>query len=92
MFPLGDFSESFKFRIHSRLEGIKKDTGKRKHMFGPKIKLTPELYKRAKARAEELGYSDVTEYVEHLLEKDLAPLSKEEEGLLEERLKGLGYM
>ena len=61
-------------------------------MFGPKIKLDPELHKRATERARELGYSDVREYVEHLLERDLAPLTKKEEDLLEDRLKGLGYM
>jgi hypothetical protein len=61
-------------------------------MFGPKIKLDSELYKRASERAQELGYSDVREYVEHLLERDLAPLNEEEEGLLEDRLKGLGYL
>lgn len=62
-----------------------------------KLKLPGDLMKRAEAAAETAGYSSVTEFVTHLLEKEL---TKVEEAVsdstdaeeLKERLKGLGYI
>ena len=61
-------------------------------IFGPKVKLDPELYRRAQERARQLGYATVEEYVTHLLETDLARLTPEEDAAVVDRLKGLGYL
>jgi hypothetical protein len=61
-------------------------------MFGPKIKLDPEVHRRAQDRAHELGYASVEEYVTHLVETDLARLSPPEDAAVVDRLKGLGYL
>ncbi len=61
-------------------------------MFGPKIALDPELHRKAEKYALALGYSSLTEFVTHLLEKELAPLTEEEQANLDQRLKGLGYL
>lgn len=61
-------------------------------MFGPKIALDPELHRKAEKHALALGYSSLTEFVTHLLEKELAPLTEEEQANLDQRLKGLGYL
>ena len=57
-----------------------------------KIELNPELVERARQRARQAGYSSLEEYVAHLIEKDLAQLSPEEDAAVVERLKGLGYL
>jgi hypothetical protein len=57
------------------------------------IKLNKSLCDRAKQHAEASGYSSVKEFVEHVLEKELARL--EESGSraeVENKLKGLGYL
>ena len=61
-------------------------------MFAPKISLDPELHKRAKEKAQQLGYSSLEEYVAHLLERELGELTPQEDQAVEERLKGLGYL
>ena len=64
-------------------------------MFGHKIKLDRALYDRAKAMAEKAGYSSVDEFVVNMIEKELARLEgpgDEDQGKLEERLRGLGYV
>lgn len=61
-------------------------------MFGPKLRLDPELHRRAQRHAETLGYSSLEEYVTHLLEREMRPLDAEDQAQLEERLKGLGYL
>jgi hypothetical protein len=56
-----------------------------------KIKLDANLYERAKAAAEAAGYSSVDEFVTHLLEKELTRTeSPDAEGLVTDRLRGLG--
>lgn len=61
-------------------------------MFGPKIIVDPDLHRKAEAHALALGYSSLSEFVTHLLEKELAPLSAQEQADLDARLKGLGYL
>jgi hypothetical protein len=57
------------------------------------VKIGDSLWERATKRAELEGYSSVQEFVEHLLERELAR-DKEAEALeeVERRLKGLGYL
>lgn len=57
------------------------------------VKLSKSLLDRAKEHAETAGYSSVEEFVEHVLEKELARL--EESGSradVEKKLRGLGYL
>ena len=61
-------------------------------MFGPKISIDKELYKRAEAHAKKKGYSSLSEYVTHLLEQDMSEISAEDKEALKNRLKGLGYL
>lgn len=64
-------------------------------MFERKIKLDRALYDRARALAEKAGYSSVDEFVVSMIEKELARLEgpgDEDQGKLEERLRGLGYI
>lgn len=61
-------------------------------MFDPKLRLDPELHRRAEKHALTLGYSSLEEFVAHLLERELQPLSAEDQAKLDERLKGLGYL
>ena len=62
-----------------------------------KVKLDPALLERAQKAAETAGYSNVEEFLTHLIEKELRKLeqavtdSKDEEEL-KERLRGLGYI
>ena len=62
-------------------------------MFGPSIKLDKELYDRIKRCAEAGGYSSPKEFIQHVLEKELAKI---EEGDSDEeivkKLQGLGYI
>ena len=62
-------------------------------MFGPKLKIDKRVYRKLKMYAELAGYSSPEEFVNHLIEKELAKLddasSKEE---VKKRLKGLGYI
>jgi hypothetical protein len=62
-------------------------------VFGPKVKLTKELYEKAKEKAELAGYSSVDEFVAHVLEKEISGSGShgDDEGV-KERLKGLGYI
>ena len=57
------------------------------------IKLNKALCQRAERAAQKAGYSSVEEFVEHLVEKELAKLeesdSKDE---VTKKLKGLGYL
>lgn len=64
-------------------------------MFASRIKLDPDLLDRCRRQAEREGYSSVEEYVAHTLEKALRQSEEkpaEDEELLKERLKGLGYL
>ena len=62
-------------------------------MFEPKIKINKALFALLEQKAEEKGFSDVEEYVTHVLETAVADAGEnatEEE--VRERLKGLGYL
>jgi hypothetical protein len=62
-------------------------------MFGPKVKLSKELYEKLKKYSDLAGYSSVEEFVTHLLEKEITQLDKgasEEE--IKRQLQGLGYI
>lgn len=57
------------------------------------VKLNKTLVERAARIAEHAGYSSVEEFIEHIIEKELAHFedsdSKEE---VVKKLKGLGYL
>jgi metal-responsive CopG/Arc/MetJ family transcriptional regulator len=57
------------------------------------IKLNSDLWRRVEEHAQKSGYSSPEEFVEHVLEKELA---KDEDAAsqkeVERRLKGLGYL
>jgi hypothetical protein len=62
-------------------------------MLGPTIKLNKALWAKVKKCAEAGGYSSPQEFVEHVLERELAKLdtsaSPEE---IAKKLQGLGYI
>lgn len=58
-----------------------------------KIKIESSLFDRAKKMADQAGYASVDEFVEHMIEKELAVLeSADSDEAVTERLKGLGYI
>lgn len=58
-----------------------------------KLKIDRALYTQAETWAQKAGYASIEEFVAHLLEREMAHLSKEEEPeVLKERLRGLGYL
>jgi hypothetical protein len=62
-------------------------------MLGPSIKLDKALWAKVKKCADVAGYSSPQEFVEHVLEKELAKLetsSSDEE--IAKKLQGLGYI
>lgn len=62
-------------------------------MFGGKIKINPDLLERARQVAETAGYSSVEEFVEHVLEKELASFEEgDSEEEIKKKLQGLGYI
>ena len=62
-------------------------------MFSTQIKLTKELAERVKRCAQAGGYSSVQEFVEHVLERELAKIeSSESDEEIARKLKGLGYL
>ena len=62
-------------------------------MFGSKIKIDKELYRKVKVYAEMAGYSSVDEFVAHTLEKEISQLEEaDSEEEIKKKLKGLGYI
>ena len=63
-------------------------------MFGPKIKLDKGLYEQLEECAEVAGYSSVDEFVQHVLEKEVARIQTgaDDEETVKKRLEGLGYI
>jgi len=58
-----------------------------------KIKIDSNLYDRAKSAAEKAGYSNVEEFITHIIEKELANIeAAEDDADVTERLRGLGYI
>ena len=63
-------------------------------MFKSSVKLRRDLYDRAKKNAGIAGYSSVEEFIEHIIEKELAKIEEDarsDEDVLN-KLKGLGYI
>ncbi|MBV9498406.1 MAG: hypothetical protein JO138_03430 [Acidobacteriaceae bacterium] len=57
------------------------------------IKINSELWERAQEYAKQAGYSSASEFVEHILERELSRAEKEADHKeVERRLKGLGYL
>lgn len=57
------------------------------------VKLNKALYERARTHAEKVGYSSVEEFVEHVLEREMANLEESStRDDVESKLKGLGYL
>ena len=61
-------------------------------LFKRKIALDDQLWQRAEAHVEKVGYSSVEEFVIHCIEKELNAPSAADQAQIEERLKGLGYL
>lgn len=63
--------------------------------MAPKLDIGKDLLKRAEDHARAAGYSSVTEFVAHLIERELAasaaPAADNEEDA-RKRLQGLGYI
>jgi hypothetical protein len=61
--------------------------------MGPSIKLNKVIWDQVKKCADAGGYSSPTEFVEHVLEKELAKMdtsASDEE--IAKKLQGLGYL
>jgi metal-responsive CopG/Arc/MetJ family transcriptional regulator len=57
------------------------------------IKLNSDLWQRVEQYAKKAGYSSPEEFVEHVLEKELAKQENEDaQKEVERRLRGLGYL
>lgn len=61
-------------------------------LFRRKIVLDDQLWQRAQAHVEKVGYSSVEEFVIHCIEKELDAPSAADQEQIEERLRGLGYL
>ena len=62
-------------------------------MSGPAIKLNKSLWAKVKKCAEAGGYSSPQEFVEHVLEKELAKIDSEvSDEEITKKLQGLGYL
>jgi hypothetical protein len=62
-------------------------------MFGPKVRISKDLYDQLRVIAEVKGYSSVDEYVTHVLETEVTREVKTgDDPRVEERLRGLGYI
>lgn len=63
-------------------------------MFGSSnIKLKPEIWERVKKVSAAAGYSSPEEFVEHVLERELAKLEDaESDQEIVRKLQGLGYL
>jgi len=62
-------------------------------MFGSRIKIKKPLLDKARMYAEIAGYSSTEEFVNHVLEKELARFEDaDSEEEIKKRLRGLGYI
>lgn len=62
-------------------------------MFGDSIKLDRNLMARVRKVSEAAGYSSPQEFIQHIIERELAKI--EDDGSAEDivrRMKGLGYL
>ncbi len=56
------------------------------------IKIDKTLHRRAAEAAVKAGYSSTEEFIEHLIEKELARTENSADPSILEKLKGLGYL
>jgi hypothetical protein len=62
-------------------------------MLGPTIKLNKDLWAKLKKVAAAAGYSSPEEFVEHVLEREIAKLANDQsDEEIVRKLKGLGYI
>ncbi len=63
-------------------------------MFKSSIKVKKDLMERIAQVSEAAGYSSPQEFIEHVLERELARIGEEAESKEEivKKLKGLGYL
>ena len=62
-------------------------------MFNTTVKLKKSTWQRVKQCSEAAGYSSPEEFVEHVLEKELAKLEDAaSDAEIVNKLKGLGYL
>jgi hypothetical protein len=62
-------------------------------MFNTTIKLKKATWQRVKKCSDAAGYSSPEEFVEHVLEKELAKLEDaESDAEIVKKLQGLGYL
>jgi hypothetical protein len=60
---------------------------------GSKVKIEKELLRKAEKYAKAAGYSSVDEFVNHILEKELASFGEgDSEDEIKKKLQGLGYI
>ncbi|MCK4997916.1 MAG: hypothetical protein KAS23_00225 [Anaerohalosphaera sp.] len=58
-----------------------------------KIKIDSTVYSRLKQVADSVGYSSVDEFINHIIEKELAAHEQSQnDEKVTEQLKGLGYI
>lgn len=62
-------------------------------MFKSTIKLNKDLWEKIKRCAEAGGYSSPQEFIQHVLEKEIARIEEaESDEEIANKLKGLGYL
>lgn len=62
-------------------------------MFNPTIKLKKATWQRVKKCSDAAGYSSPEEFVEHVLERELAKLEDaQSDAEIVKKLQGLGYL
>ncbi len=63
-------------------------------MFGPKIKVDKDLMEKIKKYAGIAGYSSPEEFVQHVLEREIAQFEEggDSEDEIRKRMQGLGYI
>lgn len=63
--------------------------------MAPKLKISDDLLKRADDFAASAGYASISEFVSHLIERELAGsagANPDDEAEARRRLQGLGYI
>lgn len=61
-------------------------------MFKQTIKLNKDLMARVQKCSQAAGYSSVEEFVQHVLEREVAKLEQQSTKDITKALKGLGYL
>lgn len=58
-----------------------------------KIKIDSSLHDRVKKAAEKMGYSNLEEFITHMIEKELSNIeAADDDATVTDRLRGLGYI